>query len=351
MLVSAQAAQMGGDEDAAETFFSAMIKRRETEFLGLKGLFNQAIKRGDKTEALSLARRAHRLQPQSTWVADSMFDLQITTGQWLDARVTCDDLHRRKLIDPATAKRRKAVLNHQLGLEACEQGDLSTAEDHLRDAIKLAPEFVPAVVDLAVRWVNGGKSPKAVKIIEDSWATGPHPALLETYWMACGATVALDRVRAAKKLTQPNPDHPESLIALARASLEARLWGEVRQSLDMALAGTSTPPGRVCRMMAELEESENADQGRAREWLVRASQASADPVWVCDHCGNGVGEWSVTCGKCGEFDSYYWRPPPSVAGLMEATVVDGAADKSKPRGNLIDAGGAALPPPGGVGAG
>jgi HemY protein len=158
-------------------------------------------------------------------------------------------------------------------------------------------------------------------------------------------------VRAAKKLIQPNPDHPESRIALARASLEARLWGEARQSLDMALAETSPSPGRVCRMMAELEESENADQGRAREWLVRASQASADPVWVCDHCGNGVGEWSVTCGKCGEFDSFYWRSPPSVAGLMEATVVEDGTKQLEPRSNLIDAGGATLPPPGGVGAG
>ena len=351
MLVSAQAAQMRGDEAAAGTFFAAMIKRPETEFLGLRGLFNQAIKRGDKTEALSLARRAHRLQPKSPWVADSMFDLQISTGQWLDARVTSDDLHRRKLVDPATAKRRKAVLNYQLGLEAREQGDLSTAEGHLRDANKLAPDFIPAVVDLAARWVEGGKSSKAVKMIEDSWATEPHPALLEPYWIACGATDALDRVRAAKKLTDPSPDHPESLIALARASLEARLWGEARQSLEKALDGILVPPGRVCRMMAQLEESENADQGRAREWLVRASQASADPVWVCDHCGNGVGEWSVTCGKCGEFDSYYWRPPPSVAGLMEPSVVDGGTEDLEPRTKLIDAGGAAILPPGGVGAG
>ncbi len=350
MLVSAQAAQMRGDEAAAGTFFAAMMKRPETEFLGLKGLFNQAIKRGDETKALSLARRAHRLEPKNTWVADSMFDLQIRTSQWLDARVTCDDLQRRKLIDRATAKRRKGVLNYQLGRMAREQGDLSTAEGHLTEAIKLAPDFIPAVVDLSARWVDGGKSSKAVKMIEGSWAAGPHPALLEPYWFACGATEALDRVQATKKLTNSSSDHPESLIALARASLEARLWGEARQYLEMTLAEASLPPGRVCRMMAHLEESENADQGRAREWLMRASQAGADPVWVCDHCGNGVGEWSVTCGKCGEFDSYHWLPPPSVAGLMEPSVIDGEAEELKPRTNLIDAGGAAILPPGGVGA-
>ncbi|MBL6948696.1 MAG: heme biosynthesis protein HemY [Rhodospirillales bacterium] len=359
MLVSAQAAQMRGDEAAAGSFFAAMMKRPETEFLGLRGLFNQAIKRGDQLEALSLARRAHRLEPKSTWVAGSLFDLQIRTGQWLDARVTCDDLRRRKLIDAATAKRRIAVLNYQLGLDARDAGDLSAAESHLRDANKQAPDFIPAVVDLARHWVDAGKASKAGRMIASSWAASPHPAMLESYWTALGALDALDRVRAAKKLTASNPDHPESLMALARASLEARLWGEARQSLDTAIALAPEPPGRVCRLMAALEDSENPDTGRAREWLVRASTASADPLWVCDHCGNGVADWSVTCGKCGEFDSFYWRPPPSIAGLMEPhhgndadDDADDATDKNRDRpASLIDAGGAAILPAGGSGAG
>ncbi|MBT7943266.1 MAG: hypothetical protein HN719_07910, partial [Alphaproteobacteria bacterium] len=305
---------------------------------------------GDKTEALSLARQAYRLQPKSAWVADSMFDLQISTGQWLDARVTSDDLHRRKLIDAPTAKRRRAVLNYRLAQEARENGDLDAAEGHLRDAIKLASDFVPAVVDLAGRWVESGKTGKAKKMIEGSWAAGPHPAMLEPYWAACGAGDALSRVRVTKKLVERNSDHSESLIALAKASLEARLWGEARQFLECALAGASGPSAKVCGMMAELEENENGDQTRAREWLVRASQASADAVWLCDHCGNGVGEWTVTCGKCGAFDSYYWRPPASIAGLMHPVEVDVGPEEPEPQSRLIDAGGAAILPPGGVGA-
>ncbi len=71
-------------------------------------------------------------------------------------------------------------------------------------------------------------------------------------------------------------------------------------------------------MMAELEESENGSTGRAREWLFRASEAAADPAWVCDHCGNTVGEWSVVCGKCEDFDSFDWRTPASILGLPES---------------------------------
>jgi HemY protein len=42
LLLSAQAAQLNGDEDAARNYFSAMLGRGETEFLGLRGLLTQA---------------------------------------------------------------------------------------------------------------------------------------------------------------------------------------------------------------------------------------------------------------------------------------------------------------------
>ena len=327
MLVSAQAAQMKGDEKAAGTFFQAMMERPETEFLGLRGLLNQAIKRGDKKEALALARRAYRLQPKSEWVAANMFDLQTQTGQWLDARVTCDDLQRRKLIDKAETRRRKAILSYQLSLEAKRSGASEDALRHLTETNNMAPDFIPGVADLARLWVAGGKTGKAEKMIQEAWALEPHPALVEPFWEASEAVDGLDRVRATEKLTQGNPDHPESHLALARASLEARLWGEARRHLETALAAPSVdgqapgvaqgPSARVCRMMAELEERENDDSERAREWLMRASHAHDDPAWVCDDCGNAIGEWSAVCGKCENFDSFSWRTPPRIAGLRD----------------------------------
>lgn len=327
MLVSAQAAQMKGDEKAAGTFFQAMMERPETEFLGLRGLLNQAIKRGDKKEALTLARRAYRLQPKSEWVAANMFDLQTQTGQWLDARVTCDDLQRRKLIDKAETRRRKAILSYQLSLEAKHSGASEDALRHLNAANDLAPDFIPGVADLARRWVAGGKTGKAGKMIQEAWAHEPHPALVEPFWEASEAVDGLDRVQATEKLTKSNPDHPESHLALARASLEARLWGEARRHLETALATppvdgqapgvAAGPSARVCRMMAELEERGNDDSDRAREWLMRASHAHDDPAWICDNCGNAIGEWSAVCGKCENFDSFSWRTPPSIAGLKD----------------------------------
>src|SRR5438094_5598402 len=64
LLLSAQAAQLKGDEDAARKYFAAMLNRPETEFLGLRGLLTQALRRGEENSALRLAERAHTMRPK-----------------------------------------------------------------------------------------------------------------------------------------------------------------------------------------------------------------------------------------------------------------------------------------------
>jgi HemY protein len=336
LLISAQAAQMRGDEIAAIKYFNAMVKRSDTEFLGLRGLYNQAIKRDDKIEALSLARRAYRLEPKSTLVINDLFNLQISNGQWLDAGITTKDLLRRKLIAPDSEKRIKAVINYQLSEEARDNGDLSSSDSYLQDSIKLAPSFIPAAVNLAISWIDNKNTNKAKKMLEKSWTINPHPALLSPYWLASKTSNSIDKVRVTKKLISSRPDHHESLIAIAQVSLEAQLWGEVRQYLEKSIEKTSPPSSRVCRMMAELEESENANQELAHKWLVRSSQGSHDPVWVCNYCGDGVSRWSATRKKCGEFDNYYWRSPPSDVGLLKVSAVNNNKRELESQSRLIN---------------
>src|SRR5215469_652584 len=88
LLLSAQAAQLEGDEMAAKKFFTAMLDRRETEFLGLRGLLNQALRVGDRATALRLSERAASLRPGTPWVVESRFDLEVREGRWEAAQQT-----------------------------------------------------------------------------------------------------------------------------------------------------------------------------------------------------------------------------------------------------------------------
>jgi len=337
MLLSAQAAQLGGDERAAEGFFKAMSERPETEFLGLRGLLAQALNRGDRDGALELARRAHRLRPGSEWVAGTLFDLQAGSGRWLDASVTNDDLARRRLVDRGTAERRKGVLAFEQSRQAREAGEGDAELRLLRQAQDLAPDLVPALTRLADRLAADGKERRAAALLEKAWARAPHPDLAAAFRRLKAPADALQGVKAMERLVRGNPDHAESHLALAEAATEARLWGEARKHLAPLLKeGLSEGyEGRAARLMAAVAEGEGDDQGEARDWLLRAATSGPDRAWVCSACGNTVPEWTVACGNCATFDSYAWGAPPHVG---------------RPADRLGGAHPAALPGPGDGGA-
>ncbi|MEQ9555537.1 MAG: heme biosynthesis HemY N-terminal domain-containing protein [Rhodospirillales bacterium] len=335
MLLSAQAAQLGGDDKAAEGFFKAMSERPETEFLGLRGLLSQALGKGDRDRALELARRAYRLRPASEWVAGTLFDLQAQSGLWLDASVTNDELGRRKLVDRATAERRKGVLAFEQARRARADGDPAAEFKHLRQAYDLAPDLIPAAARLAHLLAADGKERRAAGLIEKAWALAPHPNLAREYLTARRADDALAAVKAMEKLARANPDHPESHLALAQAAADAALWGEARKHLDLVLAGGGHDgyAGRGLRLLAAVEEGEGEDPARARDWLLRAATAGPDNAWVCATCGNAAPDWTVTCSNCGQFDGYSWRTPPH-AGPHAGTLggrADGFVDGGTPR--------------------
>jgi HemY protein len=59
--------------------------------------------------------------------------------------------------------------------------------------------------------------------------------------------------------------------------------------------------------MAELEEEEHGDTGRAREWMARALNAARDPAWTAD--GLVSDRWLPVSPLTGRLDVFEWRVP------------------------------------------
>jgi len=317
MLLSAQAAQLAGDESAARRFFDAMTDNPETAFLGLRGLLTQAMKAGDTDKALELAKRAYRLKPQSAWVVDALFDLQTHKGLWLEAQVTAEQAGRSRLLGTTASRSRRAKLAVETALAAKAKGhDMAWRKD-AQTAMDLDPDLIPAALELARATLKAGKPRKAATIIERAWTRQPHPDFVPHYIDARGAKDALSAVKATEKLATFNRTHPESYLMVAEAAITAELWGEARTQLTKLTADYS-PSARACRLMATLEEKDGGSPEAMRDWLVQASLADPEPSWVCDSCGNAVTEWSAVCGNCGTFGTFDWKSPPHVLGLPGA---------------------------------
>lgn len=331
MLLSAQAAQLNGDEAAARRYFEAMLERPDTAFLGLRGLLMQAQRDGDEGEALRLAARARKLQPRTPWVLRTLFDLQLKEGQWRPALATLEDAAKRGGLESGEAKRLRTIVLLGCSQEAEGQGDPSNALDFAKKAQHHAPDDLAATLRYAQLLATGGKTRAVEKLVRVAWGQSPHPELARLYLEAGGEVAPLAAIKRLEKLVTANQGHAESQIALARAYLNAEIWGAARSHLEAACG--DDPPARVCRMMAELEECQDTghggDQGgdmaAVRRWLMRASIATPDPAWICSGCGAQSAGWALRCARCDALGTMEWRTQERVQALNSDVRVENAA--------------------------
>ena len=311
-LLSAQAAQLAGDREAAQRYFAAMLDDPQMSFLGLRGLLMQSLKDGDSTQALAYAEKAFQRRPDTPWVVRSLFDMQARAGKWREAQETLQVGLKRKIVEPERGRALGALLLVERSRAAERGGADEDAMEHARAAEALAPEREPVAYRYAELLIKRGDGRKAMKAIERVWPVSPHPDLAQLYLAAAAEKDPLKRVQALKRLTSTNPDDLDSHIAHARECLEARLWGEARRHLVAAGAEKPEAPTRLCRLMADLEEQEYGDGDKVRKWLARAADSPGDRQWRCRSCGAVRDRWAAVCESCGAFGTSEWRmPPPS----------------------------------------
>ena len=272
-LLSAQAAQLAGDDKAAGESFTAMLEAPETEFLGLRGLFAKAVKEGDTSAARQYAERAFNLRPNAAWAFDAVFDLALDRGAWGDAIATLKPALKNKTISLEEAKRAEAALLTAAAHASYASGDNSGALEEVEKALTLAPGLSPAATLASRLHFDARRAPRASKILETAFAEDPHPSLVGAFVKLQGDQPADKFAEGLKRLAARNPSNREAKITEARAAL---LLGDATEAIDILeplLMETAT--ARELKLMAEAVAAKFNDIA-ARPWLERAANAVRD---------------------------------------------------------------------------
>ena len=306
LLLTAQSAQMTGDREAAENAFRVMAAREDTKLFGLRGLYIEAQRRNDTNAARLFAEEAARTSPAAGWAGQAVLDYRSTSGDWPGALEALDAV--KGSLDKRVYRRQRAVLLAARALVLADT-DRDASRDFALAAVKLATDLVPAAALAGRRLAESGELRKASKILEAAWAANPHPDLAEAYANLRVGDSARDRRARVKKLADKSPNHIESALALARAALDA---GEFPVARAVLAPYVASPTRRVATLMADIEETEHGDEGRAREWMSRAMRAAPDPAWTAD--GVMSERWMPVSPVTGRLDAFEWRVPVAAIG-------------------------------------
>lgn len=318
LMLTAQTAQLSGDEMAARAAYETMLAKAETRVLGLRGLFLEARRRGDRDAARSFAEAADHEKPGLGWAGSALLEYQAADGEWAAALTTLENLAAGGAIDSDRNTRLQAVLRTARTMEL-EDSEPETARDLAFEAHKHVPGLVPAAVLAARLATRLGDQKRAARIIETTWKIEPHPDLAAAYLDVRPGESGRERMRRMGQLTKIRANHREGRLAMARAAIDAQDWPAAREELRGLIA--TEPSERVYLMMAEIEDGEHGDIGRARDWFSRAVRAPRDPAWVAD--GYIFDHWEPVSPISGQLDAFEWKVPAArLPGVDDIEPID-----------------------------
>ncbi len=304
LLLKAQTAQLKGDREGARAVFRQMTEQRHTRIAGLRGLHFEAEREGAAEAAHQIAARAREEAPSAPWAARALMRHQTAAADWDAALSTLAGATDARIIDKRTARRQRAVILTAKAL-AKEASEPDIARAAALEAHDLAGGFVPAAVVAGRLLARQGDIRRASRLLEATWKSSPHPEVADAYLHVRTGDAAGDRLKRAEALLRMRPHADEGRIAVARAAIDARDFARAREVLRPLIAARPTRNALI--LMAELEEAETGDRGRAREWLARAVRAPRDPAWTAD--GVVLEEWAPVSPVTGQLDAVAWKVP------------------------------------------
>jgi HemY protein len=316
LLLSAQSAQLAGDRIGAERAFHEMLRHDNTKLLGLRGLYIEAQRRKDSAAVRRFAEEAARAAPALTWAGQAVLDDRCANADWAGALAALDHIKSGGGLDKSDYRRKRAVLLTARALEIADS-DRDASRHAVLEAVKLAPDLVPAAAFAGRRLSEGGDVRRAGKVLIAAWRLNPHPDLADAYADLRPGDSARARLMRMQSLADKAPGEIEGALAVARAALDAREFATARAALAPYL---NVPTRRVATLMAEIEDTEHGDEGKVREWMGRAMRAAGDPVWTAD--GVVSDRW-LPVSPSGKLDGYQWRVPLAEIGMTHP-VIDAA---------------------------
>ena len=266
-LLRAQTAQLTGDRATSRRIFEAMLASPDTEQLGLRGLFLEAQREGEREAARQFAERALKLNPKLGWPVEALFDLQCRAEDWQGALDTLADRAAQQpdRQDGGQPPPRRAA--DRPGAGGGGYGRRQGARAGAARRIGWRPTWCPPRPSPAACWPRRAtrRAPRAC--CSRPGGSSPHPELAAAYAYARPGDSPRDRLNRVRHLGRLTPHDTEGPIALAITAIEAREWDEARERAGAAARG---PPDAARR------HADGAHRGRAaRPHRPRARVAGA----------------------------------------------------------------------------
>lgn len=317
LLMEAQWHEKQGASDKALSLYQELATHEDTAQLGLRGLLQMAERKGDYTQALTLAEEASHQFPKDSQLFLHTLELMLREKKADDAIALLSAWRTRLRIS------REARLHH-LALAYCVKALALPVEERaatLEKAYALMPHHPYIPLALLTTYGASGNS-RSRALLQRMWGDKPSPALTALTLQWLNEQPDEKRAKLVRKFTRQSSQHLEASILTAYDAEARSQLAEAHTALEEAISIRESR--RALTLMAEIE-SELSGADKAQWWFSRAAAAPAEEQWICNDCGHASLEWDLFCPRCKSMDAHSIVLPSQAITSIEVVKNGGIA--------------------------
>jgi tetratricopeptide (TPR) repeat protein len=319
-----------GDEQKAYKFFTMAIRRDERCAQAHLALAQWYLARNNAKEALVQARKATALAPddktametlakaaklsgETTRAADTLLqlseaepkskkvlkELPITladAGRWEEALEA-----QKKLMNELPKEARQSENTNLWGImteyaRSIKEVDTEKAIKLLKEVVKDAPDFTPAVLLLAEIYASKGDTKRANKVLTRAFELSGNSIIFENA-MRLLPDIKKEFEQTAMTLLAKEPRNNSLRFALAKYLLRENRAEEALNEMEKISVHTDTAYALLKLIILRRlknDSIENVENEILEDW---------ENSYLCDVCNEKVDRWHPRCPKCASWNT------------------------------------------------
>ncbi len=278
--------------------YEIMIKSKNTETLGYRGLMEQNLNNHDYHHAFLYGEKLFNLSPSIDKLYETLTYIIAKTKNWNQLISISDKAYSKKVINKEVLYENKSIAYYEIASITFES-NLKESINNINKAIGLKNNFPPYIklhLELIARSQN---FILLKKLIKKYWSLNAN-SIVRTIITQIITDYKLDDLSFINNIIKHNSNDNESKKLLIYFAIKCQEWDIARQNIS-GLIGPN-PTREICLFMADIELGENNDKQKSDSWIMRAENIIIENTWICKITNQSQNEWN-SLSNSGYFNS------------------------------------------------
>ncbi len=304
LLLEAEVLKIEKKYDKLKSIYEEMLKRKNTETLGYRGLMEYNLQNQDFHHAFIYGEKLFLLNPKIEKLYETMVHIIAKTNNWNQLLSISEQAYSHRIIDKEVLNENKSIAYYEIA-KIKMHNDSKESIKLILKALSLKKLFPPYIkLYLEILFINNDIS-QAKKIIKKYWFEKPS-LLLRNIITKLIKEYNLDELQFIKSIVDKNLNNEESKKFLIEFAIRLQKWELARANIK-GLIGAN-PTKEVCLFMADIEIGEYNDKQKSDAWKLRSNNAKLNNFWICKITNETQDNWTALSDS-GYFNSLEWKQP------------------------------------------